>query len=325
MTSKRNMRVLLVFAAICQLISTVSIAASFDCRKAQSFREHTVCSDAQLSSLDEQLNAAYKSARAASTNPMELKDTQKAWMASANQCADVACLAVAYQNRLSQLRVVGGSDAGSAESPPVAESSQEPATTTPSPVVKSSTQPVRLNNVAQVAQPAQPLQVMPAPAAAGRANVVTTEDCNRIAAAKPGSQEQIDCFDALNDAQSDAYAAAHPTQFNSPDSKMNSNWLWLGIPLAFIWWKVGRKSGGDDNEQESGIASPGSAKRSSPTYVVQRFSPATASWLNDGYSANMNMATALSMAKRVKEKNSNDPVRVVEKYGNEYGATVYSA
>jgi len=68
-----------------------------------------------------------------------LKDAQRAWMAGANKCADMGCLTIAYQNRLAQLHILGGSDSGSAASSPVVESQRQTAVPTESPVDNDST------------------------------------------------------------------------------------------------------------------------------------------------------------------------------------------
>jgi uncharacterized protein len=77
-------------------------AASFDCAKASSFVEKAICSDKQLSSMDDQLARLYKAARATGGNAA-LEAEQKAWLSSRDQCADAACLKKAYADRIAAL------------------------------------------------------------------------------------------------------------------------------------------------------------------------------------------------------------------------------
>jgi uncharacterized protein len=78
-------------------------AASFDCAKASTFVEKAICSDKQLSSMDDQLAGLYKAARAANANAATVEADQKAWLSSRNQCADAACLKKAYAGRIAAL------------------------------------------------------------------------------------------------------------------------------------------------------------------------------------------------------------------------------
>jgi|GEM_PF-6062412 len=94
--------VIIGFAAL----ATSAHSTSFDCQKAQSYREITVCSDPELANLDDKLNTVYleKVEQAkASGSDATLRQSQRDWMKSANECADSACLSQAYQDRISQL------------------------------------------------------------------------------------------------------------------------------------------------------------------------------------------------------------------------------
>jgi uncharacterized protein len=85
-------------------LSGLSSAASFDCTKASSPYEKAVCSNPNLSSLDEQLAGAYKDARAKSADPDSLKKEQIEWIKSTRQCAsDVGCIEKAYKTRIASL------------------------------------------------------------------------------------------------------------------------------------------------------------------------------------------------------------------------------
>ena len=78
-------------------------AASFDCAKAGTKIEKLICGDAELSKLDEELNAAYKAAVQDKTKAKAVKQAQKQWMKERNGCEDAACVKGAYEARLSLL------------------------------------------------------------------------------------------------------------------------------------------------------------------------------------------------------------------------------
>ena len=94
------MRVLILAAALSVIGGGSSFAASFDCGKASTPVEKTICSDERLSNLDSDLGRAYKAALQNSANPANLKAEQKNWVAQRNRCTDMTCLASAYQARL---------------------------------------------------------------------------------------------------------------------------------------------------------------------------------------------------------------------------------
>jgi uncharacterized protein YecT (DUF1311 family) len=72
----------IIIIALCGLLSTQAVAASFDYKKAASWLEKTVCSNPELSKLDEDLAKAYHDALA-SLSPAGQKETkqyQKQWL-----------------------------------------------------------------------------------------------------------------------------------------------------------------------------------------------------------------------------------------------------
>lgn len=98
---------------------TVVNAASFDCTKASTQNEKTICATPTLSALDEKLAQAYKAAQAMAASPDQLKIDQRAWLKDTKSCnANVECLERAYNTRIGQL-VPPASPAPSA--PPVAQ------------------------------------------------------------------------------------------------------------------------------------------------------------------------------------------------------------
>lgn len=94
----------LICTAVVASISYGAAAASFDCTKASSSLEKTICSTPSLSALDDQLAQAYKDARSRSSNPDQLKATQVDWIKSVRLCqSEVACIEKAYKTRISEL------------------------------------------------------------------------------------------------------------------------------------------------------------------------------------------------------------------------------
>lgn len=84
-------------------------AASFDCRKAGTFIEHTICGDSKLSKLDEALARAYKKAKNNIDNDI-LKKEQRAWIKTKRKsCKDVQCLRSVYSKRINELNAYSGS------------------------------------------------------------------------------------------------------------------------------------------------------------------------------------------------------------------------
>jgi uncharacterized protein len=84
----------------------LSYAASFDCSKASTAVEGSICANATLSDLDDQLSAAYKKARSMSSDPAALQKEQLAWIRNRNTCgANVACLTQSYKLRIDELKI----------------------------------------------------------------------------------------------------------------------------------------------------------------------------------------------------------------------------
>ena len=85
------------------LISSNLYSASFNCKKAGTFIEHTICGDDELSQLDEDLSAAYKQARE-NGNKSQIKKEQIAWIKKErNKCQSIACLRDSYTSRIGEL------------------------------------------------------------------------------------------------------------------------------------------------------------------------------------------------------------------------------
>lgn len=102
-------------------------AASFDCQKARTNMERTICSSPALSKLDETLSLAYKTARAelSSTAQATLVSSQRSWLrfigvyclldtqaAAVSQREATECLLRVYQSRIKELNETGKIVAG---------------------------------------------------------------------------------------------------------------------------------------------------------------------------------------------------------------------
>jgi uncharacterized protein len=96
----------LVWLAAMVLVPLAGQGASFDCTKATSDDEKTICGDAALSTLDEQLARAYKQALQKGPRTKVQAD-QKAWLKERGGCgADSYCLTNLYNRRIAQLQGV---------------------------------------------------------------------------------------------------------------------------------------------------------------------------------------------------------------------------
>jgi uncharacterized protein YecT (DUF1311 family) len=84
----------------------LSYGASFDCAKSSILVEKLICSNAELSRLDELLSVAYAQSYAISKNKTELKASQRRWLIEKrNTCADSQCIKNAYEARLYEIEL----------------------------------------------------------------------------------------------------------------------------------------------------------------------------------------------------------------------------
>ncbi len=85
------------------LVSTVSVSASFDCRKASTFVEKAICSDSLLGRLDESLSENYNDMMASNIGASARKDlrsTQRKWLSERNKCQNSKCVEKMYRKRM---------------------------------------------------------------------------------------------------------------------------------------------------------------------------------------------------------------------------------
>lgn len=78
-------------------------AASFDCAKAQTRAEKLICSDAELSKLDDELAATFATALQTDGHASIIRLGQRRWLKERNGCAVAACIKDAYVERLAAL------------------------------------------------------------------------------------------------------------------------------------------------------------------------------------------------------------------------------
>jgi uncharacterized protein len=91
------------------LTSSFSHAASFNCNKASTKNEIAICSDPELSTLDEVLAATYKQTRGIVSDANNLKNEQINWIKSIATCdGNTDCLIGAYRDRIRVLDYVDG-------------------------------------------------------------------------------------------------------------------------------------------------------------------------------------------------------------------------
>ncbi|QTO23567.1 lysozyme inhibitor LprI family protein [Burkholderia seminalis] len=91
-------------AALLTLLPIAAQAAGFDCAKAASPAEKTICADTALSKLDGDLSAAWKRALAKGGDTAALKAAQLKWLKQRDQCgSDAPCLGDRYRERLASL------------------------------------------------------------------------------------------------------------------------------------------------------------------------------------------------------------------------------
>lgn len=96
------------FAALAALVVACQFnfaaAASFDCAKAQTPIERSICSSPPLSELDSSLALAYKGALERSPSPDQLRAEQRTWLRDIrNKCTSPVCLTDTYQQRITAL------------------------------------------------------------------------------------------------------------------------------------------------------------------------------------------------------------------------------
>lgn len=86
--------------------SAPALAASFDCSRAATAVEHTICEDRTLSALDDEMALDYRAAlkRTSGAAKSGIRSEQKTWLRQRNACAsDASCIDTAYRVRIQRL------------------------------------------------------------------------------------------------------------------------------------------------------------------------------------------------------------------------------
>ena len=100
----------LIFAASILFFASWTHAAGFDCNKASTLVEKAICSDSELSKLDDLLMISYKEALGNISDTDKLKSEQRDWLSNTrNKCQDADCLKRAYNKRISDISKIAPS------------------------------------------------------------------------------------------------------------------------------------------------------------------------------------------------------------------------
>jgi uncharacterized protein len=183
---KKLKRTLIYLSLI--LAGPIAHAASFDCAKAVTSIEKTICSSSRISDLDTQLTQSYKKSLSVSADVEFLKSEQRAWLTNVrNKCQDAACLTQAYTDRIAKLEVA----VVPTTTPPIKAVSETSASS------QEKTSEVAASSATQVAavepsttQPVAPIPATPPPPAKVEANAQaapSTPSSPKVEAASPSS------------------------------------------------------------------------------------------------------------------------------------------
>ncbi len=103
-----GMKACLLFVVLPLCIAVNVQAASFDCAKASTKVEHLICDNLEISRLDDELSASYKTALQDEKRAESIRQAQKEWLKERNSCADADCVKKAYGTRLQALTTSTG-------------------------------------------------------------------------------------------------------------------------------------------------------------------------------------------------------------------------
>jgi uncharacterized protein len=95
----------ILFGFFCWIVTvTIVNAASFDCAKASTKVEKLICSDSELSKLDEDLSKAYQQSLERSDVKKGATVSQRQWLKNErNICQNAECIKTAYERRIKEL------------------------------------------------------------------------------------------------------------------------------------------------------------------------------------------------------------------------------
>ncbi|MDR0666943.1 MAG: lysozyme inhibitor LprI family protein [Campylobacteraceae bacterium] len=88
------------------LLSASLFSASFDCKKATTDVEKLICSNEELSQLDDELNKSYKEllSKVNENDKKTITQEQREWIKKRNRCKDANCIKDQYEQQLSSLK-----------------------------------------------------------------------------------------------------------------------------------------------------------------------------------------------------------------------------
>lgn len=85
-------------------LPTARIEPSFDCSRAETFTEHSVCGSSELALMDQRMAGLYRSARNVTVISGMVREEQRIWLRARELCENEVCLKVAYEERIGALR-----------------------------------------------------------------------------------------------------------------------------------------------------------------------------------------------------------------------------
>ncbi|MCK1788778.1 lysozyme inhibitor LprI family protein [Pseudomonas violetae] len=147
---KRGLGICILLLSFCSIGSQ---ASSFDCAKAVSFAENTICADASLSSLDETLNSQYIRALDSARDKGKVRLEQREWLRLRDNCRTSKCLNTSLSGRLSVLAGAVTQTGGSSSDGVSKRAAQSPV---PGPTVAET--PSRLDPESKAPTPIRPPQ-----------------------------------------------------------------------------------------------------------------------------------------------------------------------
>ncbi|MGF6769476.1 uncharacterized protein P3T18_001946 [Paraburkholderia sp. GAS199] len=133
------------------VVSPLVHATSFDCKKASTFVEKTICASPLLGKLDDALTENYNAMLATDLGDggASLKKEERSWIAQRNKCTNDQCLIDMYRKRVDDVcdaPVVSGVHADCVQGSDISAGSVTPATQVDSPLANA---PAKENPVMQ--------------------------------------------------------------------------------------------------------------------------------------------------------------------------------
>ena len=97
----------IALSVLCLMASVPAYTASFDCKKAASTVEKTICRDSELSRLDEEMASAYKAALKDAVHADSIRQSQRIWLQQTRNCKfEIGkCVKMQYQVRIFTLKL----------------------------------------------------------------------------------------------------------------------------------------------------------------------------------------------------------------------------